>query len=494
MLTQNWLSDAVFYQIMPDRFARAGTAGAVLHEGAQVANAQASAPSVQLQDWAARPGASGRGVREFFGGNLRGMLERLDHVREIGANAILLTPINRAPTFHRYDTVDFRALDPLLGTWDDLSALIARAHDRGIKVVFDIALNHVSREHPWFQAALRDPAAPERGYFRFLENGQYLCWWGHADLPELQLGHPALQEELFLGDDSVLSFWFDKGFDGVRLDCANDLTYDVCQKIAARVKARYPGAAVIGEVSNYSVPWLDVLDGTQSYFFTASLEAVWQRRISHQQLQKNLQMAYGTGAYGQFQMLSSHDTPRAHTKFAADPDFLRAARRLQFTLPGIPMVYYGEEFALEGGRDPDNRGTVPWDQWPSKRDDASTRELLRLIELRHSSPELRRGAWEPLTVEGVPGLLAFFRAHRDDPARFTLVVWNDDAEARRITLTIPWGWLYSEVQLREVFTGRTAAVSCSLLTIDALPRECSIWQINGGNKGPYSFFKDWRTH
>ncbi|NLI79659.1 MAG: hypothetical protein GX442_24845 [Candidatus Riflebacteria bacterium] len=420
------------------------------------------------------------------------MTGRLDHIRELGADAILLTPINRAPSYHRYDTTDFRALDPLLGTWDDLAELVRQAHARGLRLVFDVALNHVSRDHPWFRAAAAGGAgARERQYFRFLEDGKYLCWWGYGHMPELQLDHPDLLDELFLGEDSVLAFWLGKGFDGVRLDCANDLTFPLCRRISEAVKARFPDAAVLGEICNYSAPWLDALDGTQSYFFTASLKALWQKSISHGQFQRNMQMAYGGGAYRQFQMLSSHDIPRARTEFATDPAFLRAARRLQFTLPGIPMVYYGEEFGLEGAKDPDNRATVPWETWPARRLEPDARELQELIRLRQASPELRAGRWEPVFTDGVADLVAFFRVLPEDPQRFTLVAWNDASQARPVTLTVPWGWLFSEVELREVFTGRTCQVGAGLITLPLEPRECSVWQINPGNKGSYSFFKSW---
>jgi glycosidase len=101
-----------------------------------------------------------------------------------------------APSYHRYDTVDFRALDPLLGSWADLNTLVEQAHARGVRLIADIALNHVSDQHPWFLQALKNEQARERQYFTFSESGIYKCWWGHRSLPELRLSHPDLQHEL----------------------------------------------------------------------------------------------------------------------------------------------------------------------------------------------------------------------------------------------------------------------------------------------------------
>ncbi len=472
-----WLSGAVFYQIVPDRFRRASSPGESPHG---------------LLKWDAKPGSSKAGSQEFFGGNLRGITEKLDHIRDLGANAILLTPINAAPSYHRYDTIDYTSIDPLLGDWKDLEELTSAVHARGMKIIFDIALNHVSKKHPWFVKAKADDQAPERGYFGFNGDGTYLCWWGHAGLPELQLNDRRLVQELITGDDSVLAFWLRKGFDGVRLDCANDLSLQTCALISYTLKSRFPEAAVIGEVANYSVPWLKALDATQSYFFTNSVKAIYHRSITPGQFQHNLRLAYGAGAFHQFQMLSSHDIPRAHTEFAADPAFHRAALRLQFTLPGIPMVYYGEEFGLEGGRDPQNRATIPWERQEAAMATPFPQEIRQLARLRASSPELQKGYWETICVDGIPGLVAFFRTDPAAPDRLTVVVWNLAADARTVTLTIPWGWLFSELVLEEVFTKRRGVSNSGMVPFQLEPHECSIWQLRTDVKPNYSFFKRWK--
>ncbi|MBU1105681.1 MAG: hypothetical protein KKB51_03350 [Candidatus Riflebacteria bacterium] len=471
--TPQWLNEAIFYQIMPDRFARDNTGSS----------------EAGLTEWEARPGSSGRGGGEFFGGNLRGICGKLDHIAGLGVNTILLTPINQAPSYHRYDTVDFCALDPMLGDWKDLDNLVHEAHRRGLKLMFDVALNHVSHQHPWFQKALKDPHCKERSWFKFDSAGNYQCWWGYETLPELQFNNPDLQQKFFLGKDNVISFWLDKGFDGVRLDCANDLTHEICEKIVTSIRPRYPQAAIIGEVVNYSVPWLRVLDATQSYFFTDSLKALKSGSITTRQCLANMQIAYATGAHRQFQMLSSHDTPRIHSEWGRSAAFLRAARRLQFTLPGIPMLYYGEEIAMRGKSDPDNRATPTWEKLNQAGIVAEIDELRKLAELRRNSPELTGGTWQPIFTDGHPDVFAFFCASPEDPHCLTLVTWNNSRTRRQPTLTVPWGWLFSQVQLEEVFTGRRITAVAGLVTPTLAPGECAIWQVKDDSKRNYSFFK-----
>lgn len=476
-ITAKWLEDAIFYQIMPDRFCRADNSAKTTSIDNRV-----------LVDWHSKPGKSGLGGQEFYGGNLRGIHSKLDYIRELGANTILLTPINAAPSYHRYDTTDHCALDPLLGTWEDLELLICDAHARGLRIVCDIALNHVSHQHPWFLAAA-DRNARERSYFKFTEDGSYHCWWGFHTLPELQLSDPFLQDYLFSGENSVLSFWLKKGFDGIRLDCANDLSLPVCEKIAKVIRARFPDAALIGEVANFAVPWLRALDAVQSYFFTASLKSLYAKSISTRQLLHNLTIAYGSGDYRQFQMLSSHDTCRANTDFAKDAAFLKAARRLQFTLPGIPMLYYGEEVGMSGMSDPDNRAGMPWEKKVAKKNLLSGDEIRTLTRLRANSPELRNGHWHPIITDMHPNLFAFYRAFEQQPERLTLVTWNNSNAPCKATLTIPWGWLFSEVKLIEAFTDKITTASAGLLTVNLAAGECAIWQVRDGSKKNYSFYK-----
>jgi len=473
-----WLDNAVFYQIMPDRFAR--------NEKVPVP------PGISLSAWNARPGSSGRGAADFYGGNLPGICDHLDHIASTGANTILLTPINSAPSYHRYDTTDYRGLDPLLGSWKDLEMLVHEVHARGLRLVADIALNHVSNLHPWFVKAVEDINSAERDFFTFDQHGKYQCWWGYPTLPELRLDNQYLQHELFLGPDSVLDFWLNKGFDGIRLDCANDLSHEICREIQKAVRTRHPDAAIIGEVANFSAPWLDVLDATQSYFFTASLKSFYAGSITARQFLINMQTAYADGRRRQFQMLSSHDSPRIHSEWKRAGAFLRAARRLQFTLPGLPMIYYGEELRMNGGRDPDNRATPLWQNLDKPAVKKELEELKTLSALRQNSPELKNGHWEPIFTDGSPDLIAFFAADRTDRQKITLVTWNTSQSRCSTTITVPWGWLFSEVQLEEVFTGKRLTAVAGLVSPALEAGECAVWQARDDSRRNYSFFKSWK--
>jgi alpha-glucosidase len=347
---------------------------------------------------------------------------------------------------------------------------------------------HVSNQHPWFKAALNGDQS-YRSRFSFNEDGSYQCWWGYAGLPELNLADLFVQQYLFAGEADVLQFWINKGFDGIRLDCANDLSLPVCEKIAAIFRQRFPDAALIGEVANFALPWLQALDAAQSYFFTASLKALMAGSINTRQLQRNLVAALGSGSANQFLMLSSHDSKRTNTDFAGDKKKISTARRLQFTLPGIPMIYYGEEFGLKGGADPDNRAGMPWKKRMSVADRKFGDEIRYLARLRQNSPELRHGIWQPVITDLHPDLFAFFRACENQPDRFTLVTWNNSEKQCSATITVPWGWLFSETKLHEVFSEKVATASAGLVYIQLEPGECAIWQLRDGSKKNYSFYK-----
>jgi glycosidase len=295
------------------------------------------------------------------------------------------------------------------------------------------------------------------------------------------------------GDGSVLAFWLEKGFDGIRLDCANDLSFAICQEITACVRQRFPDAVIIGEVANFSLPWLKALDATQSYFFSASVKALKAGSISSVQFLRNMQTAYGSGGYRQFQMLSSHDTPRIHSEWKNCSEFLQAARRLQFVLPGIPMIYYGEEFAMNGGRDPGNRAGITWEKTSVMPETDEAKEMRFLAALRLNSPEIVSGSWFPVFTDGWPDIIAFYWFNESYPERLTLVTFNNSGKKCCPTLTVPCGWLFSEVQLEDVFSGRRTTAVAGMVGTELEPYECAVWQTRDGRKKNYSFFKNWKS-
>ena len=236
-----------------------------------------------------------------------------------------------------------------------------------MELTLDAVLNHVSDQHPWFEAARAgDPRWRE--WFTFLDDGRYLCWQGHGHLPELRLDHPAVQARLFRDTDSLVQHWLALGVDHWRFDVAQDLGLAVARELVAAVRPRFPQARLLGELVGFPGDWLADpagFDGMMNYW-TRTVVLGWLRgeigaRQAHAALRDTLQRCGLAGLLRSWNMLSSHDTPRLVTALGS-PARARLAQLLQFTLPGIPLVYYGEELGLEGAADPGCRATMPWDR------------------------------------------------------------------------------------------------------------------------------------
>ena len=205
----------MIYQIFPERFA-IGKPNDIQTKLAQPAYQRAG--YTRHATWDEEP----TGGSDFFGGDLRGVIDHLDYLQDLGAEAVYLTPIFTAYSNHKYDTVDYQSVDPMFGDEHVLGELIDGLHQRGMRLIMDAVLNHVGTEHSWFQAARRDEK-PYRDFFTFLADGKYLCWWGYDTLPELRLEHPLLARLLYRDPDSILQRWLARGLDDWRFDAALDV-------------------------------------------------------------------------------------------------------------------------------------------------------------------------------------------------------------------------------------------------------------------------------
>ncbi|WP_052351578.1 glycoside hydrolase family 13 protein [Deinococcus pimensis] len=406
--TPDWVKDAVFYQIFPDRFARSGRVPKAAH----------------LQPWGERPHP-----HRYQGGDLLGVVERLDHLAALGVNAIYFCPVFQSASNHRYHTHDYYRVDPMLGGNEALRELIREAHARGMKVVLDGVFNHSSRgffqfndilengEHSayldWFHVE-RFPLSPYDG----ARPANYKGWWDNRALPKFNTDTPAVRE--FLWD--VGTYWIEQGVDGWRLDVPNEIDDDeFWREFRRRVKAVNPDAYIVGEIWHDASRWLsgDQFDAVMNYLFTRPCLAFFGARTIDQRMNE----ASGTGVVhpmdapafaermsrvaqmypeeitlAQLNLLDSHDTARFRTAVGGDETAFRLATIFQMTYVGAPCVYYGDEVGLAGGPDPDCRRAFPWDErtW-----DHVTLELTRrLAHARREHRVLSRGSFEVLTAFG----------------------------------------------------------------------------------------------
>jgi cyclomaltodextrinase / maltogenic alpha-amylase / neopullulanase len=438
-----WVADAVFYQIFPDRFARSGR---VLQPSG-------------LEPWDAPPTPLG-----YKGGDLFGVVDRLDYLANLGVNALYLTPVFASGSNHRYHTVDYFSVDPMLGGNDALRALLDAAHARGMRVILDGVFNHTGRGFLPFHDLLENgPASPYRDWFHvhgfplgaYGEGDgvrRYDAWWNLPALPKLATDTPAVRAYLY----AVAEHWLRFGIDGWRLDVPNEIDDDEFWRgFRRRCRAVNPDAYIVGEIWGDAERWLagDQFDAVMNYplgrailgFAGATFDAAEIARCGYERfqvltaegfaraLEREVSRYPAAITHAQLNLLGSHDTPRLQRMLAGDGEAVGLAALLQFTLPGAPCVYYGDEIGLDGGHDPGCRGAMPWDR-PDDWDRRRFASYAALTRLRSAQPALRHGATEVAYAHR--GVVAI-RRHLPDAE--VMVIANQRSEEAHARVPVS-GW------------------------------------------------------
>ena len=398
---------------------------------------------------------------DFFGGDLAGIIDKLDYIQSLGANALYLTPIFRAPSNHKYDAADYKQVDPAFGTNDDFVRLCAEAAKRGIRVIPDTSLNHVGADSPYFNrfnnfpaggafdGGKINPASPYASWFKFKPdekdpNKQFQGWVGVSDLPEIDKNSTSFRAYAYRDKDSVTNLWLDRGASGWRMDVAPWVPDDFWREWRQAVKAKKPDALTVAETWFDSSKYFlgDMFDSTMNYIFrNAVLDYAAGKPGTL--MAANLELmreAYPPQAFSALMnLLSTHDQPRALHHFGEDTDLPLAKQRLrlavlfQMTYPGSPTIYYGDEVGLGGGDDPYNRAPYPWADEGGTPDQALLADFKRLTQLRHSLPVLRHGTLAaPLHADDHVVVLA-----RQDGKAWALTATNNSSEPRTVTVTVP---------------------------------------------------------
>lgn len=407
-----WARHGAIYQIFPDRFARSEAA-----EGREV------------PDWAVPrqwndPVGSGheRHGNELYGGDLDGIIEHLDHIVSLGIKAIYLTPIFPAGSTHRYDAATFDRVDPLLGDDDALSRLTAAAHERGLRVLGDLTTNHTGVSHEWFRLASADPQSEEATFYFWHDHPrEYVGWLGHASLPKLNWQSDLLRRRLVDGTDSVVAKWMLPPFnlDGWRIDVANmtgrygemDLAHEVARMVHKTATDINPEALIAGEhffdasedlrgdgwmcTMNYAgftrPVWSWLLDPERSDPRPYGPMPMPQRpgSVAAAAMREFAARIPWQVFRGQWNILGSHDTVRIRT-LVGSAEKMRIAAGLMVTYPGTPMVFAGDEWALQGTFGEDSRVPMPWDN-PDAQDLLMWESYRELLSLRATSSALCEG-------------------------------------------------------------------------------------------------------
>lgn len=376
-----WVKDAIFYQIFPDRFA----------------NGDTSNDPPNIAEWGSKPSKT-----NYFGGDLQGILSRLDHLVELGVNAIYFTPLFQADSHHKYDTMDYFNVDTQFGTNEDLKRLVDACHERNIKVLLDIVFNHSGGKFPPYLDVLdKGSDSPYAEWFlpvqRTLPNGEagsgFETFGFEAYLPKLNTANPEVSEYLL----SVAEYWLHKAdVDGFRLDVANEVDHRFWRRFRDLVKATKPDAYILGEIYHDAMAWLqgDQLDAVMNYPIRYYAVQFFAKRAMDgktfaDHIGEQLAMYPLQAVEASFQILGSHDTARLLTLCHGSYAQSQLAVVFQFTYYGAPCIYYGDEFGMEGEDDPDNRACMVWEEEDQNREMYAFYRMV--VALRKAYPALRTG-------------------------------------------------------------------------------------------------------
>ena len=493
-----WSHRSVVYQVFPDRFARsAGNPTDIARPPEGVDLPSWAVPRA----WTAHPeGRSPNTPREYFGGDLVGIRDHLDHLEDIGANVLYMTPIFPAGSTHRYDATTFDAVDPLLGGDIALERLVTGAHDIGLRVIGDITLNHCGVKHDWFVRA-QDPSAPEREFFRFdpaLKHG-YECWWGNSSLPKFDHTSTSLREALVTGEDSSVRRWLrgPVALDGWRVDVANmtgrmgsiDVTHEFARDVSAAMARESTDLVLVAEHGHDASEDLlgDGWQGTMNYAGFTRQVWCWLRSpdyrsdflglpvetpvISGQQAVESIRAFHARipwrSLLSSWNILGSHDTARIRTVVGTAERQI-AALALAVGLPGVPMVFAGDEIGATGGWGEDSRTPFPWHD-PDSWDMQTLGAYRTLLRLRSSSAALAEGGLRWLHVSS--DAIAFVREHPDES--ILIVVARNQSEPIRIPLD------GMDAGTVSPLFGFEAEVVAGQAVIDVPSAGAGVWRVEG---------------
>jgi cyclomaltodextrinase / maltogenic alpha-amylase / neopullulanase len=441
--TPDWVRDAVFYQIFPDRFRNGDPKNdfkGLRNVPVRPKGRRWSKNDAFFEKWGSKPS-----YFNFFGGDLRGIEEKLDYIKDLGINTIYLNPIFKSFSNHRYDAADFELVDPRLGTEEDFKRLCAKAKMKGLRIILDAVFNHTGDKHYAFDdLRLKGPRSRYKNWF-FVDkfpikgggNPSYKCWWNFPDLPQLNTANPKVVGHLM----KVATKWLKLGGSGWRLDVPNEVEAvnpRFWKEFRQKVRATREDSYIVGEIWTDAAPWLneDKFDATMNYpVRRAVIDYLIQGDISAEifdaALSEQRARLPEAALRVQFNLLGSHDTARLKFVAKEDSNRVKLAYGFLFSYLGAPVVYYGDEVGMTGDKDPDCRRTFPWQQ--SKQDQSMKEWIQSLAKLRRDEPSLRRGLVKPALARGAH--YAFWRIpDTQDPGRPLLVVMNNSSTKTSITI------------------------------------------------------------
>ncbi|MFN8671182.1 MAG: glycoside hydrolase family 13 protein [Candidatus Sericytochromatia bacterium] len=478
--TPDWGKDAIYYQIFVDRFYNGNTKNDVkdneyMFPYPEDPNNQFN-NKVKAMKWGDLPEQPAKN-RDFFGGDIEGVRQKLPYLQSLGINTIYFNPIFTSPSNHKYDTQDYRTIDPHFASNEEFKNFVKEAHSKGFKVVLDGVFNHTGSWHRWFDragkydtvGAFENQSSPWIDFYNFSQwPKNYISWWGFDTLPKLNYASSKLRGEVYGNSDSIAKTWIKEyGIDGWRLDVPNEAgpnggsdDHSIWKGFRQAVKSANPNAIIHGELWKGAQPFLqgDEFDGVMNYegFADAvstymnegfTIETTQRERITPSTfdtwIRSVMAKTPSQSNYVLMNLLSSHDTSRF--MFRAKDDEWKAYEAVifQMTFIGAPMIYYGDEIGMTGGKDPDCRRTFNWN---FNKGDHLPQLYKKMIAIRKNNSALRRGTFETLLTDDNNGIYSYSRM---DKKNKVLVILNNTSATKTVTVNVAKMGLEKGAVLKE---------------------------------------------
>lgn len=461
-----WTQGQVIYQIFPDRFAKGMLPPDVRPRVAK--NVHGREPL--YLEWGDLPELPPKG-RDFHGGNLRGIIDKLEYLQDLGVECLYLTPIFESPTNHRYDAMDYFAIDPMLGTETELVELVEKVHQRGMRIILDGVFNHCSHDSRYFnmagwygdnEGAYRDRESPYYRWFEFSQWPQkYTGWIGVQSMPEF-VECPE-HEEYFLGPEGVSNYWLKRtGMDGWRTDVTPWMSEEFWRRFRRSVRAANPEAYLIAEewtdASHYFVG--DTFDATMNYRFAWALRGFFALDVLtvaefEDRLANWLRDTPAPFQLSQTNLIDSHDTARALTMCGGDKRRFKQMIAFMMAYVGAPMICYGDEVGLEGDFAESARQSFRWEDGDTELQDY----YRRILRFRKDSAPMRYGGVETLLVDERQRGYAFARHFGDE---VVYGVFNASDSPAVVEITVESGVWSDALGLIEDVTAQAGRLKIAL--------------------------------
>lgn len=453
-----WYKEGIIYQIFVDRFCNGNDDGSINNpkKNSFIYGRWDDTP-VYIKDY------QGRTIRwDFYGGNIRGIIKKLDYIKSLGVNIINLSPIFKSSSCHKYDAGDYDIIDEMFGTEEDFKELCEKAKSKDIKIILDGVFSYTSSDSRYFNkagnydeiGAYQSPNSKYHNWYKFNRYPYgYECWWGIEGRPNINVMHNSYIEFLVNRDDSIIKKWIDLGASGWRLNVTDELPDEFIEIIRDRLDTLDKETVLIGDVwddaSNkisYSKKrrylYGKEIQSVTNYPLRESLINFTRGYIKSDKLKKKVMSLYENYPrevfLGNINLIGTSDTERILTVLDGNMRCLKIIVALQFTIPGVPLIYYGDETGVTGGKDPDNRKSYPWEN----EDVDLIGFYKRIAQIRNGQDALKKGDFNIFDTE--EDIFAFERVYENERIVVVVNISNAQKVVRGITLEGTYLDLFNE--------------------------------------------------